>query len=129
MRVFQAILEATIRKCADELGDGELCRRAVELASDVAVKKRVEYDVETPMGAVRSVTAWLYDHDNLSFAADVRRGEVVLEFVGNGVPTVIVRVSRSGVRCLAANTEYVALSNPHDPDILRVVKAIATGRA
>jgi len=74
--LFQAILEATVRKCEDELGDGELCRRAIELAADVAAKKRIEYDVETPVGTVKSVTAWLYDHENLSFAADVRRREV-----------------------------------------------------
>lgn len=127
--LFQAILEATVRKCEDELGDGELCRRAVELAADVAAKKRIEYDVETPVGTVKSVTAWLYDHENLSFAADVRLREVVLEFTGSGVPTIIVTVSKAGVRSLTASTEYVALGNPHDPDILRVVKAIATGRA
>ncbi|MFP3169471.1 MAG: hypothetical protein RXR01_10215 [Thermoproteus sp.] len=127
--LFQAILEATVRKCEDELGDEALCRRAIELAADVAAKKRIEYDVETPMGTVKSVTAWLYDHENLSFAADVKRGEVVLEFTGSGVPTVIVTISASGVRSLVASTEYVALGNPHDPDILRVVKAIATRRA
>lgn len=129
MRVFQAILETTIRKCEDELGDGELCRRAIELAADVAAKKRIEYDVETPVGTVKSLTVWLYDHENLSFAADVRRREVVLEFTGNGVPTVIVTVSKAGVRSLTANTEYVAMSNPYDESILRVVKAIATRRA
>lgn len=127
--LFQAVLEATIRKCEDELGDEALCRRAIELAADVAAKKRIEYDVETPTGPVKSITAWLYDHENLSFAADVKRGEVVLEFTGNGVPTVIVYVSKAGVRSLTANTEYVAMSNPYDPDILRVVKAIATRRA
>jgi len=129
MKVFQAILEATVRKCEAELGDEALCRRAIELAADVAAKKRIEYDVETPVGTVKSVTAWLYDHENLSFAADVRRREVVLEFTGSGVPTVIVTVSKAGVRSLVASTEYVAMSNPYDESILRVVKAIATGRA
>jgi len=40
-----------------------------------------------------------------------------------------VTISASGVRSLVASTEYVAMSNPYDPDILRVVKAIATRRA
>jgi len=126
--IFQAILETTIKKCEAELGDEELCRKAIEVAADVAVKKRIEYDVGTPTGAVRSIVAWLYDHEELSFAANPKRHEVVLEFTGNGVPTVIVYISRSGVRSVVANTEYVAMSNPHDPDILRVVKAIATRR-
>jgi hypothetical protein len=111
------LLKDVERRCIEAVGDGELCKKAV----DVALKALVNRSVYVA-GRPAYVTAWVANYETVRFGVN-DAGEVVLEFSGRGLPTISIYV-KDKIRTVVEDENYIAMHNHHDRDILRMARKI-----
>ena len=110
-----SLLEDTERRCVEATGDVALCMKAINIALEAVVNRRVQV-----AGRPAYVTAWVANYEELRFGVN-DAGEIVLEFSNRGLPTISIYVTKDRVRTVVADVNYIAMHNHHDRDILRIV--------
>ena len=116
--VLPALIEDVVRRCVEAVEDEGLCKKAVDVALEALVNRRVYVP-----GRPAHVTAWVANYEEIQFGVN-DAGEVVLESSGKGLPTISIYVAKDKIRTVVADENYIAMHNHHDRDILRIVQAI-----
>ncbi len=116
--VLSALLKDTERRCIEAVGDEEHCKKAIDIALEAVMNRRVYIP-----GRPAYVTAWVANYEDLRFGVN-DAGEVVLEFVGRGLPTIAIYVAKDRVRTVVADENYIGMHNHYDKNILSIAQAI-----
>ncbi|MFZ8812212.1 MAG: hypothetical protein ACO2PN_29435 [Pyrobaculum sp.] len=117
MAALATLLVETARRCVEALGDEELCRKVITVATEAAVNGRVYVH-----GKPAKVTAWSAKYEQMHVAAS--DGGVVLEFTTHGLPSIVIYVTKDRVTTEVIDMNYIAALNQYDENILQKAKKI-----
>jgi hypothetical protein len=117
MTTLAALLVEAARRCVEVLGDEELCRRVITIATEAVANGRVYIH-----GRPARVVAWSANYEQIHFAAS--DGGVVLELTARGLPLIVIYITKDRVTTEVIDENYVAMLNHRDEDILQKAQKI-----
>jgi hypothetical protein len=117
MTALAALLVEAARRCVEVLGDEELCRRVITIATEAVANGRVYVH-----GRPARMIAWAVNYEQIHFAATDRG--VVLEFTARGLPSIVIYIAKDRVTTEVVDENYVAMLNHRDEDILQKAQKI-----
>jgi hypothetical protein len=118
-----ALIEGAKRKCLKAVGDEELCRKAMDVATEALKNKRVYVP-----GRPGVLTAWSADYEYIHFGV-TERGEIVIELTGRALPTILIYVSKNRVRTEIVDENYLGMLNARIEHMLQTAQRIINGGA
>jgi len=117
MTELAALLVEAARRCVEVLGDGELCKRVITIATEAVANGRVYVH-----GRPAKMIAWTVNYEQIHFAAS--DGGVVLEFTARGLPSIVIYIAKDRVTTEVIDVNHVAMLNHRDEDILQKAQKI-----